>query len=271
MAGQTAQRARHQRLTLIAVSAVAHGAVLGALALRTFDPLPTGRTDPPMIYLDIEPRPLLPGETARTPRPTASPPELAETQPDRTVNTRQTVPTPDREDDEDLDAPIVRPSDRAAGAPAPSPGLDDGWRVAPGGTRESVGRSLRGSVVGCDMRNGRMSPAEQAICDERFNAAAGRAAPITGSGDAERDARFAREGTGRLAEYEARRRPLSGGTGVVGPSDGVGSNFGTGTAGAHLDPSLQPDSNQNIRTRRDGSRASGTPLSPGGSSPRERR
>ncbi|MDZ4364416.1 hypothetical protein [Brevundimonas sp.] len=271
MAGQTAHRARHRRLTLIAVSAVAHVAVLGVLSLRTFG-LPVVRNiDPPPIYLDIEPRPLLPGETVRTPRPPAAPPRLSETQPERTADARQTTPALDREDEQNPDTPVGRPSDRAPGAPAPSPGLDDGWRVAPGGTRESVGRSLRGSVVGCDMRNGRMSPAEQAICDERFNADAGRAAPITGSGDAERDARFAREGAGRVARYEARRRPLSGGTGVVGPSDGVGSNFGTGTSGAHLDPSFQPDSNENVRTRRDGPRASGTPLTPGGTSPRERR
>ena len=44
---------------------------------------------------------------------------------------------------------------------------------------------------------------------------------------------FAREGARRLAEWEARRRPLSGGVGVVGPADCVGSNFGTGCAGAH--------------------------------------
>ncbi|WP_284222997.1 hypothetical protein, partial [Brevundimonas denitrificans] len=66
---------------------------------------------------------------------------------------------------------------------------------------------------------------------------------------------FAAEGARRLAQYEARRRPLAGGTGNVGPQDGVGSNFGIGVAGAHLDPSFRPDSTQNIRTdRRDGPR-----------------
>ena len=270
MAGQRADRARHRRLTLIAVSAVAHVAVLGALSLRTFG-LPVVRDiDPPPIYLDIEPRPLLPGETVRTPRPATPEQSLSEDQPDRTT---VTAPSVRREEEEEplQDGLIVRPSARAAGTPSPAPGVDDGWRVAPGSARESVGRSLRGSVVGCDMRNGRMSPAEQALCDERFNAAAGRAAPITGSGDRERDARFAQQGDRRMADYEARRRPLAGGAGVVGPSDGVGSNFGMGTAGAHIDPSLRPDSNENIRTRRDGDRAGDAPLTPGAPSPRDRR
>ncbi|MDI6623150.1 MAG: hypothetical protein QME55_00335, partial [Brevundimonas sp.] len=74
------------------------------------------------------------------------------------------------------------------------------------------------------------------------------------TGNPERDARFAREGARALAGYEARRRPLSGGIGVVGPQEGPGSNFGMGVAGAHLDPSLRPDSTSNVRTRRDRNR-----------------
>jgi hypothetical protein len=60
------------------------------------------------------------------------------------------------------------------------------------------------------------------------------AAPITGTGNPERDAAFARQGARRLAEWEMMNRPLSGGVGVVGPADCIGSNFGTGCAGAHL-------------------------------------
>ena len=95
---------------------------------------------------------------------------------------------------------------------------------------------------------------ERAICDERFAERAAAAAPIEGTGNPARDARFAAEGARALAEYEARRRPLSGGVGVVGPQDGPGSNFGMGVAGAHIDPSLRPDSTTNIRTNRDGPR-----------------
>src|SRR5690606_33794265 len=133
---------------------------------------------------------------------------------------------------------------------------------------DRVARGLRSSAVGCRARD-LLSETERAICDDRFGEAAARAAPMTGSGDPDTDARFAREGRQRLAEYEARRRPLAGGIGIVGPQDGPGSNFGTGVAGAHLDPSLRPDSTSNIRTRRDGPRSSGQPLTPGASSSRD--
>ncbi|MDQ7811442.1 hypothetical protein, partial [Brevundimonas sp.] len=99
-----------------------------------------------------------------------------------------------------------------------------------------------------------LSAAERAVCDDRLGARAAAAAPIQGTGNPERDARFAREGARALAGYEARRRPLSGGIGVVGPQEGPGSNFGMGVAGAHLDPSLRPDSTSNVRTRRDRNR-----------------
>jgi hypothetical protein len=89
---------------------------------------------------------------------------------------------------------------------------------------------------------------ERQHCRNEFARRAENAAPITGSGNPERDARFARQGARRLAEWEQLRRPLSGGVGVVGPADCVGSNFGTGCAGAHLGPVPGVDMQQGART-----------------------
>ncbi|MFN5082292.1 MAG: hypothetical protein ACK5DK_05670, partial [Brevundimonas sp.] len=98
-----------------------------------------------------------------------------------------------------------------------------------------MARALRNSGVGCRLRRETLTAAERAACDEAVGQAAARAAPITGSGDARRDARFAAEGAAALAQYEARRAPLSGGVGVSGASaDCVGSNLRGTCAGAHL-------------------------------------
>ncbi|MGX8273663.1 hypothetical protein ACWQV9_13355, partial [Brevundimonas diminuta] len=150
-------------------------------------------------------------------------------------------------------------------------GVSDAWRVTPEGQSGRNARALRTSPAGCPagrlLRRG-----EEIICDERFNARAAQGAEngrITGTGNAGRDARFAREGAREMQRYEAQRRPLSGGVGVLAPQDCPGSNFGTGCAGAHLDSSMQMDSNRNVQTRRDGAPASGRPMTPGAAGPRE--
>ena len=111
---------------------------------------------------------------------------------------------------------------------------------------DRVGRGLRTRGPGCSSP-ALLSAAERAICDDRFGQRAAAAAPIDDSAGSP----FAAEGARRLNQYEARRRPLAGGSGNVGPQDGPGSNFGMGVAGAHLDPALRPDSTTNVRTRRD--------------------
>jgi len=92
--------------------------------------------------------------------------------------------------------------------------------------------------------DGRLNPGEQALCDDRFNAAAGRAGPLgprtLNASEARREAGFARDGAQALAEYEARRRPLSGGVGIVMSSpDCVGGNLRSTCAGAHLRPGFE--------------------------------
>lgn len=172
-------------------------------------------------------------------------------------------------------APTPRLANPAPGAPSAAAagvgGITDAWRVTPEGQDGRNARALRTSPAGCPSTR-ILRPGEQAVCDDRFNARAAEGAargPISGSGNAERDARFSREGAREMQRYEAQRRPLSGGVGVAAPADCPGSNFGTGCAGSHLDSSMQMDSARNVQTRRDGPPASGRPVTPGAAAPRE--
>jgi hypothetical protein len=150
-------------------------------------------------------------------------------------------PAKDKDEDEAASGPPSAPAPRMAapapgGAPAPAAsGVTDAWRFTPEGQAGRNARALRTSPAGCPS-TGILTQSERAVCDERFNARAAEGAErrITGSGNAERDARFAREGAREMQRYEQQRRPLSGGVGVLGPADCHGSNFGTGCAGAHL-------------------------------------
>ncbi|WP_158256036.1 MULTISPECIES: hypothetical protein [unclassified Brevundimonas] len=149
--------------------------------------------------------------------------------------------------------PAPRIAAPAPGAPSAAasgvPGVSDAWRVGGESQAERNARALRTSPAGC-RSTAILSQGERAICDERFNARAAEGAtrPITGSGNAERDARFAREGAREMQRYEAQRRPLSGGVGVLGPADCPGSNFGTGCAGAHLKDVPGVDMRQGARS-----------------------
>lgn len=248
---------RWRKPAIVVLSVAMHALVLGYVGFKAFDPPKLyGEAGPvrdpeawPVIYAEIQPRPLLRGETARTretPRPERPQPALPD------AGTRLNDVAGETGSAAAGDQPSA-PSPRAAAAGAPAPSGDVGtaaWQARPETMGDRVGRSLRTSVIGC-ASPGLLSQAERAICDDRFGARAAAAAPIQGTGNPQRDARFAREGRRALAEYEARRRPLGGGVGVVGVQEGPGSNFGMGVAGAHLDPALRPDSTSNIRTRRD--------------------
>jgi len=240
---------RGRKPAIVILSVGVHALVLGLIGLRAIGlDAPVGPVER-TIYVEIEPRPLLPGEVARVRAPPDRPDAPSEALPDAGAQTVRTEPFRRPEDEEDGLAPS--PRGIAPGAPAPPADIGTApWQVRPETMGARVGRGLRTRPVGC-ASPGLLSPAEREICDDRFADRAANAAPIEGSGNPERDARFAREGARALAQYEERRRPLSGGVGVVGPQDGPGSNFGMGVAGAHLDPSLRPDSTTNIRTRRD--------------------
>ncbi|WP_372707690.1 hypothetical protein [Brevundimonas sp.] len=236
---------------IVAASVLAHALVLGLIGMRSLalDDIAAFDAPPPVIMVEIEPRPLLSGELARVrPQPAARPTPMDSLDLPGSATAAPALPfrAPRDEDAPSAPAPRFGP----AGVAPPAEVGAAVWQLRPRTLGDRVARGLRVSPVGC--ANPRLLTAgERAVCDERFGLAAARAAPI----DDTDDSPFAREGARALANYESRRRPLAGGSGNVGPSDGVGSNFGMGVAGGHLDPSFQPDSTQNIRTnRRDGPR-----------------
>ena len=247
-----ARTERWRKPAIVAVSVLGHVALFSYLGLRSMGLSLSGLiADPePVIYVQLEPRPLLPGEVARV-RATPAPPRTVEPPalPGSPTAERDPLFRDPAEDEDQPAPPAPRIGTPAPGVPAPPPAVE-GWSVRPQTLGDRVGRGLRTRGPGCSSP-ALLSAAERAICDNRFGQRAAAAAPI----DDTAGSPFAAEGARRLAQYEARRRPLAGGTGNVGPQDGPGSNFGIGVAGAHLDPSFRPDSTQNIRTdRRDGPR-----------------
>lgn len=244
---------RWRKPAIVAVSVFGHVALFAWLGLRSMGLTVPGllQSDPePIIYVQIEPRPILPGEVARVRPPADRPETVAAPALPGSPTVSRDLPFRDPDEDEDRPAPPVpRVGAPAPGAPA-APAHVEGWAVRPETLGDRVGRGLRTRGPGC-ANPLLLSAAERAVCDDRFGQRAAAAAPIDDSAGSP----FAAEGARRLREYEARRRPLAGGRGNVGPQDGPGSNFGMGVAGAHLDPSFRPDSTQNIRTnRRDGPR-----------------
>ena len=242
---------RWRKPAIIAVSVLGHAALFSYLGLRSMGlSIPDLLQDDAVIYVQMEPRPLLPGEVARVRPPPERTRDVAAPALPGTTTADRDLPFRDPTEDEDQPAPPApRLGVPAPGAPAAPPGVE-GWSVRPETLGDRVGRGLRTRGPGCSAP-ALLSAAERAVCDERFGQRAGAAAPI----DDTAGSPFAAEGARRLADYERRRRPLAGGSGNVGPQDGPGSNFGTGVAGGLLDPSLRPDSTQNIRTdRRDGPR-----------------
>jgi hypothetical protein len=252
---------RWRKPAIVAASVGLHAVVLGWMAFQGIrEPRHYGEEgvieDPLFdrpILIQMEPRPLLRGEVART-RQTPTPERMPNSLPDagtRLTDTTGATGSADAGDRPSPPAPRFTTGPVAQGAPTPPADVGTAqWQVRREGLDDRVARGLRAGRVGCANQE-LLTRAERVLCDDGFGARASTAAPITGSGNAERDDAFARQGRRALAEYEARRRPLAGGVGIVGPQDGPGSNFGMGVAGAHLDPALRPDSTQNVRTRRD--------------------
>lgn len=235
--------ADRRRAAVLTASALLHAAILTPLAVGLFAERPTIVTDPYQvpIYVELEPRPLLPGEVAREPTLAAT------TIPETSRAPAEAVPSVlrerTREKDED-DRPTAPAPRIGAVAPADAPAAPaDPWRVEPESMAAAVGRSMRTGAGGCRIMDGRLSPGEQQLCNDRFNEAAGRAGPVgprtLDASEQRREAQLARDGARALAQYEARRRPLSGGVGIIGPGDCPGSNLGVGCAGAHLDPAIR--------------------------------
>lgn len=234
---------RRRGVAILAGSLVLHALVLTPLAIRLFEAETAPIAyDPPTVFVEMEPRPLLDGETAREPTFARTP--QVEAAP---LTAASEATTTLRRDPADEDAPTPPSPREAAAAPPGAPVAPaNPWAVARETLAGAVGRTLRTGPVGCRTMDGRLSAAEQQLCDDRFNAAAARARPLgprtLTPGQQRAQAEFQREGARALALYEARRRPLAGGVGVVGPAECPGSNLGTGCAGVHLDPAMRQGS-----------------------------
>ncbi len=235
--------ADRRRAAILAGSIALHAAILAPLAMGLFTDDPSVFTDPfdTPIFVEMEPRPLLQGETAREPEFAASEAREAVPTPGETIPSIAHDRLREKDDEDDqLTAPNPRIASPLVGVP---PASSDPWQVRPESMAAAVGRSMRTGAGGCRIMDGRLSAAEQQLCDERFNEAAGRAGPLgprtLNASEQRREAQFARDGAQAIAQYEARRRPLAGGVGIVGPGDCPGSNLGVGCAGAHLDPAIR--------------------------------
>jgi len=201
---------------IVAASLGLHAVVLGYIGFKAFTPLryygETGVIDDPIfpwptIYAEIEPRPLLPGEAART-RETPAPNDWTPTLPD--AGTRRSPTAGATGSAIPLD-PSGSPVPRTTAYGAPSPPADVGaaaWRVRPGATGPRLDAGPRVNAVTC-ASPGLLSPEDRILCDSRFAQRARLASPVAGTDNADRDARFARQGARALARYEARRAPLS--------------------------------------------------------------
>lgn len=191
---------RWRKPALAAASIAAHIVVLGGLTVAVLDQrtrvMPV---QPTVLYVEIEPRPLLANER---PRPAPAGPT---TRPVRAADARHPalgfrLPFR-RERDEDE----IRPSAPAAPLALPVAGAPDGaWRVRPETMADRVGRGLRTRGVGCASPQ-LLSREDRALCESRFGEQSAEAAPISGTGSPERDARFARQGARALAGYAERR------------------------------------------------------------------
>lgn len=217
-------------LGVLGASLILHVIVLVFVGMRAGLDMSGYRAPPEPIYVRIQPRPLLPGETVREPPLT----EITAPREAPALSREARIVSPrTREEDEEERRRLEALRLPLRGADADQ-GIEPRWQVqAEEGAGDRVARALRGGGLSCNRPRGEMTQAERAVCDERF--AGARAAPdIRGTGAPERDAAFARQGAANRAQWEAQRAPLAGGTGVVGPADCVGSNLGMGCAGAHL-------------------------------------
>lgn len=135
----------------------------------------------PVLYVELEPAPSL---VKLRPRMGGSAPEGGD------------VPPPPRQPTSASPAPVPHTSPLEV-APTP-PDLDPRWRVAP---EPRIAAAL---PLSCDAPH-RLSLEDRRRCDLRWAGRGETARALTGTGNAERDARFARQGARRLAAWEARR------------------------------------------------------------------
>lgn len=173
------------------LAATAVGLNAGAIALLSLTDLGTRntplRSEPMIVYLDeawtrVARAPLAAADVADRPA-SAAPPR------DMTTTTRDDSPGSQIVTAALTSAPLTNDDKDDA--------IDARWRVGP------VTPGSNNTILSCDAPQ-RLSPDARRRCDERW---AGRenVRTIAGTGNAERDATFARHGARRLAAWEAQR------------------------------------------------------------------
>lgn len=230
---------------IIAASLLAHALLLAMLGSASGVIL---RQPPPVIFVDVFPGAADPWpDFARRAAAPAAEPRVLDSPPPRTV--------PDR-------FPVLRSADPEAVPEARAQGVDPVWQAGPGGLAERLANIPPGLIAGapsggvplswrrrCNLPlSGAISEADRRACEQSFLAEA-EPPPSMRRQRPQGDPRdqFAAQGARNLAQYEARRRPLAGGTGVVGSGECPGGNFGTGCAGSHLDPHMRQGAETTIR------------------------
>ena len=241
---------RRGRLAVLGGSLALHAAVLALIGHQLVQtPLtPDPTIDQTPVFIELEPRPLLPGEVAR--RPARASESARETQPlnaARTAAADAARTTTDEQGERPsppapriaLSPPAGTPGAAAGSTTGSATGAQGAWTVRPTDRRGAMARSLRLGSVGCRTMDGHLSEAEQRLCDDDFNEQAGRARPIgprtLNASEARRQEQFAREGAAALARYERQRAPMRSGVGVVGAApECPGGNLRGTCPGAHL-------------------------------------
>ncbi|MBB3870789.1 hypothetical protein [Brevundimonas mediterranea] len=178
--------ARGRRAGLVVASMGLNAGLIALLSITDTRPGRPGPSAAAPLYLYIEPRPRLAQERAPVRAVAAS-----HTGVQGVVEDADGVPRPDSRPDSSM-----KPSPPAP-TPAPRGAIDSRWRIGPVAP-------TRGLPLSCEEPN-RLSVEMRRYCDDRARRFAGTARPIAGSGDAERDAVFARHGARRLAAWEDRR------------------------------------------------------------------
>lgn len=181
-----ARAPRPSRLVVLTAILALHLLVFGWLGLSSVPPL-SAPEDPSPFVIELLPR-SAPANADAAPIPTA--PVLPPARPLVPFQPRSPA----------LAAPAGRAAPGLALSPAPPQAV-----IEPAPSAAVFG-ALRNSALGC--RLGRSTSADQDRCDRALAEAAARAAPVRGTGDPGRDARFAAEGAEQLARYEDKRKPL---------------------------------------------------------------
>ncbi|WP_395944033.1 hypothetical protein [Brevundimonas sp.] len=181
--GSKKRRDGWRNSSLILASAVFNFGLVALLVLADTDRRPLRRVGDELLYLEIEPRPRTPADRLATAAPLSSP---------RVRTAAATGPAETgRADRSGPDSPMITTTPDGSA-------IDDRWRVAGSAPRAAL------PAQSCDMPH-RLSLDDRRRCDGRWDALGQDARVISGTGNADRDATFARHGARRLAAWENQR------------------------------------------------------------------